>query len=50
MPWQVEMRGGSIFLPQVDLWCDARKPVVNFGRRVVGDLDNDYDGSEDRHE
>jgi hypothetical protein len=27
MPWQVEMRGGSIFLPQVDLWCDARKPV-----------------------
>jgi DNA ligase-1 len=21
------MRGGSIFLPQVDLWCDARKPV-----------------------
>src|ERR1700679_1962006 len=27
MPWQVEMRGGSIFLPQVDLWCDAHKPV-----------------------
>ncbi|HEX4141331.1 MAG TPA: ATP-dependent DNA ligase [Candidatus Methylacidiphilales bacterium] len=27
MPWQVEMRGGSIFLPQVDFWCDARKPV-----------------------
>ena len=21
------MRGGSIFLPQVDLWCDAHKPV-----------------------
>jgi len=27
MSWQVEMRGGSIFLPQVDLWCDARKPA-----------------------
>jgi DNA ligase-1 len=27
MAWNVEMRGGSIFLPQVDLWCDAHKPV-----------------------
>jgi len=25
MSWQVEMRGGSIYLPQIDLWCDARK-------------------------
>jgi DNA ligase-1 len=27
MTWQVEMRGGSIFLPQADLWCDAHRPV-----------------------
>ena len=27
MAWQVEMRDGSIYLPQVDFWCDARKPV-----------------------
>src|SRR5271156_77410 len=27
MSWKVEMRGGSIFLPQIDLWCDARKPT-----------------------
>jgi DNA ligase 1 len=27
MAWKVEMRGGSIFLPQVDLWCDAHKPT-----------------------
>jgi DNA ligase-1 len=27
MDWNVEMRGGSIYLPQVDLWCDAHKPV-----------------------
>ncbi len=27
MPWEVAMRGGSIFLPRVDLWCDARQPV-----------------------
>jgi Cft2 family RNA processing exonuclease len=27
MPWQVEMRGGSIFLPQVELWCDAHRPT-----------------------
>jgi DNA ligase-1 len=27
MSWEVEMRGGSIYLPQVDLWCDAHKPV-----------------------
>jgi Cft2 family RNA processing exonuclease len=27
MPWQVEMRGGSIFLPQAELWCDAHLPV-----------------------
>jgi Cft2 family RNA processing exonuclease len=28
MPWDVEMRDGSIFLPQVDWWCDARRPVA----------------------
>jgi DNA ligase-1 len=31
MAWQVEMRGGerggSIFLPQIDLWLDAHRPV-----------------------
>ena len=27
MSWQVEMRDGSIYLPQVELWCDARRPV-----------------------
>jgi DNA ligase-1 len=27
MAWDVEMRGGSIYLPQVDLWCDAHQPV-----------------------
>jgi DNA ligase-1 len=27
MAWEVEMRGGSIYLPQVDLWCDAHKPA-----------------------
>ena len=27
MSWDVQMRGGSIYLPQVDLWCDARKPT-----------------------
>jgi DNA ligase-1 len=27
MPWKVEMRGGSIYLPQIDLWCDAHKPT-----------------------
>ncbi len=27
MSWDVEMRGGSIYLPQVDLWCDAHQPV-----------------------
>jgi DNA ligase-1 len=27
MSWEVEMRGGSIFLPQADLWCDAHKPT-----------------------
>jgi len=27
MPWQVEMRDGSVYLPQIDLWCDARKPA-----------------------
>jgi DNA ligase-1 len=27
MSWEVEMRGGSIYLPQVDLWCDAHKPA-----------------------
>jgi DNA ligase-1 len=26
MSWEVEMRGGSIYLPQVDLWCDAHRP------------------------
>lgn len=28
MSWEVEMRGGSIYLPQVDLWCDAHKPTA----------------------
>jgi DNA ligase-1 len=27
MSWQVEMRGGSIFLPQINLWCDAHRPA-----------------------
>jgi DNA ligase-1 len=27
MAWTVEMRGGSIYLPQIDLWCDAHEPV-----------------------
>ena len=27
MSWEVEMRGGSIYLPQVELWCDAHQPV-----------------------
>jgi DNA ligase-1 len=27
MSWEVEMRGGSIYLPQADLWCDAHKPA-----------------------
>ncbi|MEI9999867.1 MAG: MBL fold metallo-hydrolase RNA specificity domain-containing protein [Verrucomicrobiota bacterium] len=27
MPWDVEMRGGSLYLPQAELWCDAHKPV-----------------------
>ncbi len=27
MAWDVEMRGGSIYLPQVDLWCDAHTPA-----------------------
>jgi DNA ligase-1 len=26
MSWQVEMRSGSIYLPQIDLWCDAHRP------------------------
>ena len=26
MAWQVEMRSGGIYLPQIDLWCDARLP------------------------
>ena len=25
--WQVEMRENSIYLPQINLWCDARQPV-----------------------
>jgi DNA ligase-1 len=28
MSWQVELRSGSIYLPQIDLWCDARHPVA----------------------
>ncbi len=28
MAWQVELRNGSIYLPQIDLWCDARQPVA----------------------
>jgi DNA ligase-1 len=28
MAWRVEMRGGSLYLPQIDLWCDAREPVA----------------------
>jgi DNA ligase-1 len=27
MSWKVEMRSGSIYLPEIDLWCDARQPV-----------------------
>ena len=27
MSWQVEMRNGSVYLPEIDLWCDAHKPV-----------------------
>jgi DNA ligase-1 len=27
MPWEVQMRGGSIYLPQIDLWCDAHQPA-----------------------
>jgi DNA ligase-1 len=27
MAWQVDMRGGSLYLPQIDLWCDARQPT-----------------------
>jgi Cft2 family RNA processing exonuclease len=27
MSWEVEMRHGSIYLPAIDLWCDARRPV-----------------------
>jgi DNA ligase 1 len=27
MSWNVEMRAGSIYLPQIDLWCDAHKPA-----------------------
>jgi DNA ligase-1 len=27
MAWQVEMRNGSVYLPEMDLWCDAHKPV-----------------------
>jgi DNA ligase-1 len=27
MAWQVEMRSGSIYLPQIDLWLDAHRPV-----------------------
>jgi DNA ligase-1 len=27
MSWQVELRKEGIYLPQVDLWCDARSPV-----------------------
>jgi Cft2 family RNA processing exonuclease len=31
MAWQVEMRGGerggSIYLPQIDLWLDAHRPT-----------------------
>lgn len=31
MPWDVEMRDGSIYLPQIDLWCDAhRRAPVSF--------------------
>jgi DNA ligase-1 len=25
MAWTVQMRGGSIYLPQIDLWCDAHE-------------------------
>jgi Cft2 family RNA processing exonuclease len=28
MSWQVEMRGGSIYLPEIDLWCDAHRSVA----------------------
>jgi DNA ligase 1 len=28
MSWQVEMREGSVYLPEIDLWCDAHKPVA----------------------
>jgi Cft2 family RNA processing exonuclease len=27
MPWDVVMRGGSLYVPQLDLWCDAHKPA-----------------------
>ena len=27
MSWQVNMTNGSIHLPEIDLWCDARQPV-----------------------
>lgn len=25
MAWEVEMRGGNLYLPQIELWCDARQ-------------------------
>jgi DNA ligase-1 len=28
MSWVVEMRGKSIYLPQIDLWCDAHEPAA----------------------
>jgi DNA ligase-1 len=28
MAWTVEMRGKSIYLPQIDLWCDAHEPTA----------------------
>jgi DNA ligase-1 len=27
MAWTVQMRGGSLYLPQIDLWCDGREPA-----------------------
>ncbi|HUB68728.1 MAG TPA: MBL fold metallo-hydrolase [Candidatus Methylacidiphilales bacterium] len=26
--WEVELRGGGIYLPQIGLWCDAPKPAA----------------------
>jgi Cft2 family RNA processing exonuclease len=28
MAWTVQMRGGSLYLPQIDLWCDARESAA----------------------